>query len=293
MPRVQIRPLREDAEYRQCEYIQKAVWGTLGVSSELLSVTQKHGGAVLGSITRGKVVGFLYAFLARRHGRLVHWSHMMAVEEKYRNLGLGFRMKLVHRELALAQGLSAICWTFDPLQSRNAALNIARLGGRVDEYIPDCYGQFPSMIEKGLPSDRFAVEWRIRSAGIQKRLSQKDSGYTRLAACLTALPCANQTYSRSGRFIENRRLDLHLQGSLLAVEIPPNTDLMRQQALPLARRWRMETRRIFTYYLQAGYRVKNFVPPGPETENRCFYILGRSNLDRAKRRRDPAFSASG
>jgi predicted GNAT superfamily acetyltransferase len=53
----------------------------------------------------------------------------MAVEAKYRDQGFGFRMKLAHRQIALERGLKSICWTFDPLQSRNARLNISRLGG--------------------------------------------------------------------------------------------------------------------------------------------------------------------
>ncbi|PYV00030.1 MAG: hypothetical protein DMG26_15895 [Acidobacteria bacterium] len=161
MPRSHIRLLKSHEDFLACERIQKAVWGAPAASTELLNVTQKYGGVVLGAAVEGRIVGFLYAFLARRHRRLVHWSHMMAVEARYRDLGLGFRMKLAHRRLALKQGLSCICWTYDPLQSRNAFLNIGRLGARANEYAPDCYGPFPSRIEKGLPSDRFVVDWRI------------------------------------------------------------------------------------------------------------------------------------
>ena len=81
MPRVQVRLLKSQDEYRECERIQKAVWGTYAVSSEVLTVTQKYGGAVLGAIVERKVVGFIYAFLARRHGRLVHWSHEAGASE--------------------------------------------------------------------------------------------------------------------------------------------------------------------------------------------------------------------
>ena len=102
MPRFQIRPLKSLEEFHACEDIQLSVWGNLAVGSELMSVTAKYGGAVIGAVANGKVVGFIYAFLAQRHGRLVHWSHMMAVEPRFRDRGLGFRMKLAHRRLALA-----------------------------------------------------------------------------------------------------------------------------------------------------------------------------------------------
>ena len=270
MPRSHIRLLKRHEDFLACERIQKAVWGALAASTELLSVTQKYGGVVLGAAVEGRIVGFLYAFLARRHGRLVHWSHMMAVEARYRDLGLGFRMKLAHRRLALKQGLSCICWTYDPLQSRNAFLNIGRLGGRANEYVRDCYGPFPSRIEKGLPSDRFVVDWRISSAAVERWLREGARPPAHLAT-----PRINATrFDRRG-FLENRSIALTFGHPQLLVEIPPNTDVMRVKALELARRWRAETRRIFRHYFAAGYQAEDFIPPGRSTDGRCFYVLRR------------------
>ncbi len=269
-PRVEVRPLARLAEFAQCERIQKEVWGTLAASSELLGVTQRYGGAVLGALVKGRVVGFVYAFLARRHGRLVHWSHLMAVEAHYRDRGLGLRMKLAHRRLALGLGLKAICWTYDPLQGRNAFLNIARLGARVEEYLPDCYGHFSSLIEKGLPSDRFVVDWNIASRAVARRLREHRRQPPGLG-----VPCINQTRVNALGFIENRPIALGLRGSRLLVEIPPDADAMRSTALELARRWRMETRKIFQHYFGRGYRVEDFIPPRVSSGGRSFYVLAR------------------
>jgi predicted GNAT superfamily acetyltransferase len=216
-----------------------------------------------------EVVGFIYAFLARRHGGLIHWSHMMAVREGWRDHGLGFRMKLAHRKLALAQGIKSICWTYDPLQSRNAALNLARLDVEVEEYIPDCYGRFPSIIEKGLASDRFVVNWRIATAAVERRVEQGAPPFGPTAG----LPRANETRIGADGLLENARLHLHLHTPRLLVEIPGDTDRMRSQALKLAIRWRRETRKIFQSYLAAGYRVAGFVPPSDSTTGKCFYVL--------------------
>ena len=271
MPRSHIRLLKSYEDFLACERIQKAVWGALAASTELLSVTQKYGGVVLGAAVEGRIVGFLYAFLARRHGRLLHWSHMMAVEARYRDHGLGFRMKLAHRRLALGQGLSCVSWTYDPLQSRNAFLNIARLGGRANEYAPDCYGPFPSRIEKGLPSDRLVVDWRISSAAVERRLREGVRPPANLAT-----PRINTTRLDARGFLENRSIALTLDHPQLLVEIPPNTDVMRAKALELARRWRAETRRIFRHYFSAGYQAEDFIPPGRSTDGSCFYVLRRS-----------------
>lgn len=274
-----IRPLRTLDEYRACERIQMQVWGSLAVGSELLSVTQKYGGAVIGALADDQVVGFIYAFLARRHGRLIHWSHMMAVKEGYRDKGLGFRMKLAHRKVAFEQGIRSICWTFDPLQSRNATLNIRRLRARPEEYIPDCYGRFPSVIEKGLPSDRLVVNWRIATTGADQPFGE--DAFSLGADC----PRVNETRRNDSGFLENERIHLSLHEPLLLVEIPANTDEMRREALPLAKKWRIETRRIFLHYFHAGYGVFDFLPPGVQSEGRCCYVLARRGASRLARAR--------
>ena len=270
MARIQIRLLKRPTEFRECEQIQKAVWGAVSVASEVMAVTQKYGGAVLGAFVGNECMGFIYAFLARRQGRLIHWSHQMAVREGFRDLGIGFKMKLAHRRHALQQGVKSICWTYDPLQSRNAVLNIARLGGQVEEYVPDCYGQFPSLIEKELPSDRFVVNWKIASAGVLRGW-RDDSTQVRTAT----LPSVNPT-RLAREFLENRRLLLNLRQPRLLVEIPTDTDRMRAKSLDLARRWRLETRRIFQHYFASGYTVVGLVTPSLANGGRCFYVLGRT-----------------
>ena len=268
MPRIEIRRLRSLAEYRECERLQMQVWGNLGAGSEVLQVTQKYGGVVLGALRKGKLLGFLYAFLGRYHGQLVHWSHMMAVDPRYRDQGLGYRMKLVHRESALQEGIKSICWTYDPLQSRNAALNIARLGARVEEYLRDCYGRFPSMIEKGLPSDRFVVRWQIASAHVARCL-----GAPALRSADPGLPRINETRRNPAGFIVNRRLNLSFTARRLLLEIPANTDEMRVRALKLAQQWRLETRRMFQQAFESGCRVVDFVTTGDLEDRRAFYVL--------------------
>jgi len=272
---VSIRPLHRYEDFRDCERLQRNVWGTVAASAEVLFVVQKNEGMILGAFAGKEVVGFLFAFLGRRHDHLIHWSHMMAVESAYRDRGLGLRMKLAHRRYALEQGIRSIAWTYDPLQSRNATLNLARLGGEVDEYVPNCYGRFPSAIEKGLPSDRFVVNWRIGSRHVEKRLGRQSP-----PADPSGLTAVNSAVLDARGLPVNRRLRLSLRDPRLLVEIPTRTDRMRSLDLKLALRWRLETRRIFLRYLQAGYRVDDFVPPAEANPNRAFYVLVRGDARR-------------
>jgi predicted GNAT superfamily acetyltransferase len=271
VPMLRVRPLTTLREFQECERIQVEVWGAPGVTAEFISVVAKYGGAVLGAFSGDQLAGFLFAILARRRGQWIHWSHMMAVRDGFRDQGLGFKMKLAHRKLALAQGIKSICWTYDPLQSRNATLNILRLGAGVDEYLPDCYGRFSSLIERGLESDRFVVNWKIGSARVDRRLRE---GMPSLDD--SALPRANETIVYAGGFRANRQIRLGLTARTLLVEGPSSTDTMRARDMKLAARWRAETRRIFQGYFRAGYQVEGFIPPSEATEGKCFYVLRRS-----------------
>ena len=271
MPNPEIRLLKEYEEFRECERAQKSIWGGLSVSAESMLVTQKFGGAVLGAFVKDRLAGFIYALLARRSGRTIHWSHMMGILPRFRGQGLGFRLKLAHRDLALCQGIRSICWTYDPLQSRNASLNLTRLGARVEEYIVDYYGRFPSIIERGLPSDRFIVNWRIASKSVERRLAARKS-----KGKIPAAPRVNATGNNRRGFLVNRTIDLNHLESRLLVEVPISADLMRARALALAKRWRLQTREIFLHYLSKGYRVESFFAESLDPARpRCFYLLRR------------------
>lgn len=270
---MQIRLLKSEKELRACEEIQREVWGAPSATAELLAVIQKCGGVVLGSVADSKVTGFLFALLARRNGRLIHWSHMMAVREGFRDRGLGFRMKLFHRRLALAEGIRSICWTYDPLQARNALLNIRRLGATVEQYVPNYYGEFPSAIEKGLPSDRFLVRWRLNSRQVERHLKGVLPRQFH-----PALPRVNETRRNTNGFFENVRISWNLKPPRLAVEIPASADAMRSSAPDLARRWRMETRKLFQTYFARGYHVAGFERENSSDGGRCYYILSRNTF---------------
>jgi len=81
MPKIEVRLLKNVDEARQCELVQTHVWGAPGVTREALTAAQKYGGALIGTLINGKVVGFIFAFLAQYHGELAHWSHMMGGRE--------------------------------------------------------------------------------------------------------------------------------------------------------------------------------------------------------------------
>jgi predicted GNAT superfamily acetyltransferase len=95
---------------------------------------------------------------------------MLAVREEYRNGGLGRRMKLFQREDALRRGFELIEWTFDPLEIKNAYLNIEKLGAIARRYQVNQYGITSSPLQGGLPSDRLVAEWWLKSTRVESLL---------------------------------------------------------------------------------------------------------------------------
>jgi len=118
-----------------------------------------------------KMVGFAFGFLGREHGETAIHSHMLAVLESYRHLDLGKRLKLAQRERALAMGVREMTWTFDPLQSRNAHFNFAKLGVLSDAYKVDFYGPETSSVLHRNGTDRLWVRWLLDSRRVRDRIA--------------------------------------------------------------------------------------------------------------------------
>jgi len=115
---------------------------------------------VFGAFDRGRMVGFCFAIPGIKPGAMPYLhSHMLGVLPEYRNAAVGRRLKLVQREEALARGIQLIEWTFDPLELKNAFLNIEKLGAIVRRYVPNLYGTTSSPLHGGLPTDRMYAEW--------------------------------------------------------------------------------------------------------------------------------------
>jgi predicted GNAT superfamily acetyltransferase len=97
---------------------------------------------------------------------------MLAVRNTYRNLGLGRKLKLAQRDDALQRGFELMEWTFDPLEIKNAHLNIVRLGAITRRYSVNHYGYSSSPLQGGLPTDRLVAEWWLKSKRVVNLLDR-------------------------------------------------------------------------------------------------------------------------
>jgi len=154
--------------------LQQAVWNFDPidvVSHHILVAAAETGGQVLGAFEGDRMVGFALAFAATRGGKVHLHSHMVAVLPEYQGRGIGRLLKMAQREDAIARGIVLIEWTFDPLQTRNAYFNLARLGAIVRRYMPDFYGSSSSPLHANLLTDRLLAEWWLTSPRLQAHLA--------------------------------------------------------------------------------------------------------------------------
>jgi predicted GNAT superfamily acetyltransferase len=171
--RVVVRRCYTIDEMKACVALQQDVWNFSDaelVPLRMFVVADKVGGQVIGAFEGDQLISFILAVPGARSGRPYLHSHMLAVREAYRNAGLGRRMKLAQRDDALARGFELIEWTFDPLEIKNAYLNLEKLGALARRYNINQYGITSSPLQGGLPTDRLVAEWWLRSRRVQTLL---------------------------------------------------------------------------------------------------------------------------
>ena len=183
-PSILIRKCSGFEEYDACVRLQIDIWGLDGRDTIPLRefiVIEHIGGQVVGAFDLTQttnphgdgpsMIGFAMSMPGVRHGKAYLHSHMLAVQPDYRNLGIGRKLKMAQREEALGRGINKMEWTFDPLELKNAYLNISRLGVIVHSYTPNIYGVFSNRLQAGLPTDRLHAEWFMDSPRVLATLN--------------------------------------------------------------------------------------------------------------------------
>src|SRR5438874_5942598 len=168
-----IRKCHELDEMRACVALQKEVWNFSDaelVPLRLFVVAEKIGGQIIGAFQGDEMIGFALAVPGARGGHAYLHSQMLAVRKEYRNAGLGRSIKLFQRDDALARNFELMEWTFDPLEIKNAYLNIEKLGAISRRYNINQYGITSSPLQGGLPTDRCIAEWWLNSKRVRELL---------------------------------------------------------------------------------------------------------------------------
>jgi len=280
---ISIKKLTTIEQFHQCEELQRQVWGlndTDVIPLHLLLIAQKSGGLVLGAFDEeGKMIGLLFGFLGGRDAtgrQLKHCSHMVGVLEEWRGRGVGYRLKLAQREHALAQGLELVTWTYDPLESLNAALNVGKLGVVCRTYFRDLYGEMEDGLNVGLSSDRFEAEWWVASQRVVDRVASGEYRPSLDALLESGAQLLNPATAGPDGLVHPSPAPLEPTTETVLVEIPAHLQKMKAADMALAIQWRAHTRQIFERCFAAGYTVTEFISELQGNLWRSYYVLQRN-----------------
>jgi predicted GNAT superfamily acetyltransferase len=250
---LQIRALKTIAELKAVEDLQVEVWGCSErdiLPSLTLIPLLDIGGVLLGAFDEQELVGFVVGFPGFEAGQPILHSDMLAVRAEYRSTGLGYRLKLEQRKLALANGIEKITWTFDPLQAANAHLNFSKLGVIAERYKVNYYGETSSALHR-TGTDRLWVTWLLRSERVKQRVAAAakipSAGFAAIPALLK-VGTDGEPLAAAVDFTEDS----------IRIEIPHDINAIVKMDETLARRWRAATRAKFTAALAENFVVSDF-----------------------------------
>lgn len=264
---LRIRPLVRFADFEECVVIQKEVWkhDDLDVTPvHQFCIAVKTGGILLGAFLEGKMAGFVYSFPSIFRGRLGHHSHLLAVRPEFQGLGIGKKLKWAQRAEALRQGIDLITWTVDPLQAKNANLNIHTLGAITRTYWDNFYGYTPAlMLGPNIPTDRFLMEWMLRS----RRVVEREKKGPKADYQVEKLPKAVESKLGASGLPEPEMVRLNLKEGMILVELLREVRSFSDHP-EIIGRWQAAIRKALKYYFRRGYVVSDFI-----FGDRCFYVL--------------------
>ncbi len=300
-PAITIRDLESLQDLQQVETVEREVWGVADadiIPITLVIATKAAGSLWIGAFDGPKLVGFAFAFLGAEHGRLIVHSHQLAVLPAYRDSDLGYRLKLAQRDRVLALRIEnqearefrtqdsrlsflrveEMTWTFDPLQSKNAHLNFAKLGVISNNYKIDFYGPQTSSVLHCNGTDRLWVQWPVASRRVQARVQgkNKDNRAEMLDALSTLSPLVR--FNGEGK---PARADLgaSLARQRIAIEIPSDIASIERADPAVAQEWRRATRWAFSESLRSGFFVAEFCRTIRGQQGPGVYLLEKGNIE--------------
>ena len=243
---IEIREITTIEELHQLQQVERAVWEMPSIPIHQTFTAMKNGGIILGAYSGEKMVGFLYSFAGFDSNSVYLCSHMLGILPEYRKADLGVKMKLKQAQLAKDKGYDMITWTFDPLESKNAYLNLHKLGAIGAVYRTNHYGDLNDKLNQGLPTDRILIKWDLNKSTKKRENHSLDMGKVLLTADKFGKPIASDVTGT-------------LSSDKWFVAIPRDIQTMKQTDFELAKEWRYQTRKIFKQLFAVGYQATDLL----------------------------------
>ena len=266
---IDIRVLKNNDDMRKMQALEERIWegeGAIPVHQPITAV--RNGGLAIGAFSDGELIGFSYSFPGFSDGKIYLCSHNMGIHPDYRDKGVGASLKTRQKEEAARLGYDLLTWTYDPLETRNGYLNLFKLRAICSTYIENCYGEFEDGLNKGLPTDRFKVEWWIHSPHVAEP---------------SEIAISDDAYYIPWEQMDNGPVLAEISGSLqmaeqIMVPVPAAFQQLKQDDIELAVDWRMKTRSLFQQLFQAGYAAVSLIRSKEEPVHH-YLLVKRSALE--------------
>ncbi|MGM9987865.1 MAG: GNAT family N-acetyltransferase [Bacillaceae bacterium] len=260
--KITIRSLSSIEDLENIRNLEAEIWGySDSIPTHQTLTAVKNGGIILGAYINEKLVAFLYSFPGFNGKDIYLCSHILGTAKEYRNKGIGELLKREQYKIAQERGYSFIQWTYDPLETTNGYLNIGKLGGICETYIENCYGEMVDLLNGGLPSDRFLVQWSLTEKqeknipvfSEENTILKWKVGKENIPTPTTILPFP--------------------QADMLFVPVPSTFRIVREQYMEIALQWRLKTRTIFQQAFAEGWSVTDFIKNEINTASVHYYVL--------------------
>ena len=286
--KIDLRIIDSPEKMRAVEKLEDLIWpGDFPVPYHMLLAVVRNGGVLIGAYDGEELVGYVFGFLGVYETddgiKIKHCSHQLGIHPDYRDRGLGFTLKRAQWQIVRQQGLDLITWTYDPLESRNAYLNLAKLGAVCDTYLRNEYGDMQDKLNRGIPSDRFMVHWWINTQRVSQRLSKTSRKKLDLAHFLAAEAHVINTTSVNDdgwSVPESDRMDFldnpKTKKAIVLFEVPADFQGLKAADIELAIEWRLYSRTIFELLFLHGYLATDMVYIYG-TYPRSYYVLSQGD----------------
>lgn len=271
--------------------LQQTYWGedmSAIVPEHMLLSIARYGGHVHGAFDDGKMVGMLLGFLGadidpagsdNAPERLLIMSKRMVVLPEYRGRKIGERLKLAQRDYAIQHNIPLVTWTFDPLLSRNAYLNLRKLAGIGQEYKLNYFGS--AAADPTLSGDRLVVNWWVQHPTTTEKLQAEKPP-------ISQGRCINQvSLGEGGYLVPTTLMETLPEYDTLTVEIPREFVPLERNKPSLAQQWRDHVRQAFVKLLEGGYLATDFITmkqtpaaddsPFADERLRSYYVFTRDD----------------
>ncbi len=270
MAEITIRPVIDIAGCEHFQELEQMIWTSPEldvVPGHILITVLKNGGMLLGAYATegpeatGGMIGAAFWWLGvgtptgETEPRLKVCSHIVGVLPAWQGQRVGLRLKLAQREAVLAQGVTDwITWTYDPLYRANGIFNIHRLGATCNTYFRNVYGEMQDALNRGVPSDRCQVDWRLNSPHVLADIEPQRPRPEWSFADFQILPTVIH-----GDFVAPVDVRLSLHGDPIALPIPDDIAAIRVSDGGLSLAWRLYLRAMLEQAFAAGYTMVDCV----------------------------------